>query len=189
MEAKKRIVLGWYIFIHDALLCTSSGSSSHHMTKYEKAKRQLRFATEYLELAEQYYPVDSMSSIKGHIFRFLYQLLELPEHRDVRDAMAQRHLGPEGMALWVRELDEVRYATEATAEKYTNGKILSSSTWYRRHRASGMVVKQEQIKKEKLMGLKERLEMLRDQRARSGLAVSGLASLNSNPSQRPMQQM
>lgn len=160
------------------------------MTKYEKAKRQLRFAKEYLDLARQYYPVDGMSSIKGHVFRFLFQLVELPENMDIRDHLAEKRTGLEEMAKWVRELDEVRYETESAAERYTNGKILSPNTWYRRHRLSGMVVKQEEDKKQKLLGLKERLERLRQQRESRSVSVSGLASLNSSMSHsRMMQEM
>jgi len=159
------------------------------MTKYDKAKRQLTFAKEYLDLALQYYPVDGMSSIKGHVFRFLFQLLELPENADIRDALGAKKMGLEETAVWVRELDEVRYGTESAAEKYTNGKILSPGTWYRRHRSSGMVLKQEEEKKEKLMGLKERLEALRQKRAETTVVVSGLGGLYTDPKTRSVQQL
>lgn len=34
------------------------------LTNFEKAKQQLRFANEYLDLARQHYPLDGISSIK-----------------------------------------------------------------------------------------------------------------------------
>lgn len=85
--------------------------------------------------------------------------------------------GLEEMAAWVQELDEVRYATEDTALRWTNGQILSATTWYRRHRAS-VAMKVPAMGP----GLKERLIRLREKRSQEqsegkGGLSSGLVGL------------
>lgn len=114
---------------------------------------------------------------QGHLFRFLYQLVELPQNADVRSALGEKGQGLEEMSYWVQELDEVRYATEDTALRYTQGQILSATTWYRRHRA-GAAVRASVANPD----LKERLLALKEKR-RQGIhaSTSGLVGLFSWP--------
>jgi hypothetical protein len=77
----------------------------------------------------------SRLSLQGHLFKFLYRMLELPANHDLRSRLSDKRNGLEDMAAVVAELDQIRYADEASARRVTNGEVIAPVTWYRRHRA------------------------------------------------------
>ncbi|CAM9549783.1 unnamed protein product [Ectocarpus sp. 12 AP-2014] len=101
----------------------------------EVAHRILSFTTEYMELVKRY-PAP-MISIKGHLFKMLYRLLEC--HHDLRARLGHYHCDAMEADVIVRELCH-RYffdpdtRTPLDGAMDTSGLRVSPKQWYRRHR-------------------------------------------------------
>lgn len=153
-------------------------------TGYDLARRQIAFAHEYLDLCREYWPTEGVASIKvqshfppsarqcyppphlnihthffflrqGHLFKFLYRLLELPCHYGIREKMGEKgNKLPEYVAL-IEQLDKI-YETEESALRNTGGQVLAPTSWYRRHWESKEIKKEREKEPPSLM---ERLKI------------------------------
>eukprot|EP00624_Nannochloropsis_granulata_P006388 evm.model.NODE_47479_length_8916_cov_22.181696.1 len=140
----------------------SSSFGSTEEEAYALTQRQLRFAMEYLELAGQYWPREGVAAIKGHLFKMLYQLLELPVNHDLRDQLGAKGNVLEDYKHVVQELQETRYPNLDTALIRTGGAVVAPVSWYRRHREGHALALQRENRalaspEETMLGLKERL--------------------------------
>lgn len=156
----------------------SSSFGSREEEAYALTQRQLGFAMEYLELAGQYWPREGVASIKGHLFKMLYQLLELPVNHDLRDQMGAKGNTLKDYKRVVQELQETRYPNVDTALILTGGAVVAPVSWYRRHREGHALALQRENRalaspEETMLGLKERLLQ---KRAARELAAAGVAA-------------
>ena len=148
--------------------------ASREEEAFALAQRQLRFADEYLALAARYWPREGVAAVKGHLFKFLYQLLEMPQNHDLRERLGAKGNRMEEYVALVAELRETRYASLEGALRATGGAVLAPTSWYRRHRvgAANHVRTDallERPMEERLLSLKERL--LERRAARGGAAA------------------
>jgi len=142
------------------------------------AQRQLAFAEEYLDLAARYWPREGVAAVKGHLFKFLYQLLELPQNHDLRERLGAKGNRMEEYVSLVAELKETRYATLEAALRATGGQVVAPTSWYRRHRVGAANHHKtdallERPMEERLLSLKARL--LQKRRAAEEAEVKALA--------------
>lgn len=147
--------------------------ASREEEAFALAQRQLRFADEYLALAAQYWPREGVAAVKGHLFKFLYQLLELPQNHDLRERLGAKGNRMEEYLALVAELRETRYASLAVALRTTGGLVVAPTSWYRRHRVGAANHRKtdallERPIEERLLSLKE---ALRERRAAREMAA------------------
>lgn len=145
--------------------------ASREEEAFALAQRQLGFAEEYLELVRQYWPREGVAAVKGHLFKFLYQMLELNENHDLRERMGEKGNRLQQYVDIVAELRETRYADLEVALRSTNGAVVAPTSWYRRHRVGAARHQKtdallEAPMEERLLSLKERLLRRRAARAR-----------------------
>jgi tRNA-dihydrouridine synthase 1 len=153
--------------------------ASREEEAFALAQRQLRFAEEYLALAAQFWPREGVAAVKGHLFKFLYQLLELPQNHDLRERLGEKGNGLAEYAGVVAELKETRYASLDVALRVSGGLVLAPTSWYRRHRLGATRHMKtdallERPMEERLLSLKERL--LEKRRAKAEAAEEEAAA-------------
>jgi tRNA-dihydrouridine synthase len=167
------------------------------MTDYDRARRQLRFSREYLDLAAEHWPCEGVASVKviltsvyfvlqwttcdliglwgcvfnpqGHLFKMLYRMTEHPQNHDLRDRMGAKGTDLEGYRCIVDELED-RYGSESSAQRRYKGQLLMPTSWYRRHweGQAQVAARDVQIGQESLL---ERLRKARAARLAAGATV------------------
>ena len=118
----------------DGQRCAPDLYGSQEEEAFALAQRQLGFAEDYLGLAAAYWPREGVASVKGHLFKMLYQLLELPQNHDLRERMGSKGNKLNDYVALVQELKETRYASVDAALAHTDGAVVAGTSWYRRHR-------------------------------------------------------
>jgi len=109
-------------------------SCEREVEAFALAHRQLNFAQEYLELAKKFWPREGVATVKGHLFKMLYHILEVPANYDLREKLGAKGNGIKQYEQVVQELLETRYSSIDVAIVLTKGAIVSPVSWYRRHR-------------------------------------------------------
>lgn len=159
---------------------SSSFFGSREEEAYALTQRQLRFAQEYLVLAGQYWPREGVAAVKGHLFKMLYQLLELPVNHDVREQLGAKGNTLKEYVALVQELQETRYPSLEAALAHTGGAVVAPVSWYRRHREGHALALQREIEaraspEDTMLGLKERLLQKRAAREQAAAATAASA--------------
>jgi len=155
----------------------SNSFGSREEEAYALTQRQLRFAQEYLVLTEQYWPREGVAAVKGHLFKMLYQMLELPVNHDVRELLGAKGNTLKDYINLVLELQETRYPNLDTALARTGGAVVAPVSWYRRHREGHALALQRENRaqaspEDTMVGLKERLLQKRAARELAAAAAA-----------------
>lgn len=159
---------------------------------YALTQRQLSFAQEYLVLAGQYWPREGVAAVKGHLFKMLYQLLELPVNHDMREEMGAKGNTLKDYISLVQELQETRYPNLDTALARTGGLVVAPISWYRRHREGHALALQRENRaqaspEDTMVGLKERLLQKRAAREVAAAAAGAAAAAVSEREMEPVE--